>query len=155
MLGAGLRLYAIWFGLPYLRARPDEIDAVMHGQMVMRGDLNPHFFHWPSADVLHLRRRVYGRVGCARCPDSRRDRQRRPVSLPGPHRRRARGHGDHRGPLRPGPARRRRVDRHCGRDVSRCRDSPRARVALRHDRRAHDAARDGVAGAARPRSRRG
>ena len=48
MLGAGLRLYAIWFGLPYLRARPDEIDAVMHGQMVMRGDLNPHFFHWPS-----------------------------------------------------------------------------------------------------------
>jgi hypothetical protein len=48
LLGAGLRLYAIWFGLPYLRARPDEIDAVMHGQMVMRGDLNPHFFHWPS-----------------------------------------------------------------------------------------------------------
>jgi 4-amino-4-deoxy-L-arabinose transferase-like glycosyltransferase len=48
LLGASLRLYAIWFGLPYLRARPDEIDAVMHGQMVMRGDLNPHFFHWPS-----------------------------------------------------------------------------------------------------------
>ncbi len=48
LLGAGLRLYAIWFGLPYMRARPDETDAVMHAQMVMRGDLNPHFFHWPS-----------------------------------------------------------------------------------------------------------
>ena len=48
LLGAGLRFYGIWFGLPYMRARPDEIDAVMHGQMVMRGDLNPHFFHWPS-----------------------------------------------------------------------------------------------------------
>ena len=48
VLGALLRLYAIRFGLPYMRARPDEIDAVMHGQMVMRGDFNPHFFHWPS-----------------------------------------------------------------------------------------------------------
>jgi hypothetical protein len=48
VLGAVLRLHAIRFGLPYMRARPDEMDAVMHAQMVMRGDLNPHFFHWPS-----------------------------------------------------------------------------------------------------------
>ena len=48
MLGAVLRLSAIQFGLPYMRARPDETDAIMHGQMIMRGDLNPHFFHWPS-----------------------------------------------------------------------------------------------------------
>jgi hypothetical protein len=48
LLGAGLRLYAIRFGLPLMSARPDETDAVMHGHMVMRGELNPHFFHWPS-----------------------------------------------------------------------------------------------------------
>ena len=48
VLGAVLRLHAIRFGLPYMRARPDEVEAVVHGQMVMRGDLNPHFFHWPS-----------------------------------------------------------------------------------------------------------
>jgi hypothetical protein len=48
LLGAILRLLAIRFGLPYMRARPDETDAIMHAQMVMRADLNPHFFHWPS-----------------------------------------------------------------------------------------------------------
>ena len=47
-LGAMLRLYPVWFGLPYLNARPDETVALGHAVAVMRGDLNPHFFHWPS-----------------------------------------------------------------------------------------------------------
>jgi hypothetical protein len=47
-LGAMLRLYPVWFGLPYLNARPDETVALGHAVAVMRGDINPHFFHWPS-----------------------------------------------------------------------------------------------------------
>ena len=48
VLGAVLRLYAVWFGLPYLNARPDESTAIAHALDIMRGDFNPHFFHWPS-----------------------------------------------------------------------------------------------------------
>ena len=48
-VGAALRLYGIGFGLPYLHARPDEEVATgIAVQMLQTGDLNPHFFHWPS-----------------------------------------------------------------------------------------------------------
>jgi len=47
-VAAALRLFPVWFGLPYLRARPDEETAVWHALAVLRGDFNPHFFHWPS-----------------------------------------------------------------------------------------------------------
>ena len=47
-LGAVLRLFPIWFGLPYLGARPDEETAVVHALAILGGDPNPHFFHWPS-----------------------------------------------------------------------------------------------------------
>jgi 4-amino-4-deoxy-L-arabinose transferase-like glycosyltransferase len=67
-LGALLRLYPVWFGLPYLNARPDESVALGHAVAVMRGDFNPHFFHWPSltfylfAAALTLVSDVYGAV---------------------------------------------------------------------------------------------
>lgn len=48
LLGAGLRLFPIWFGLPYLGARPDEEVAVARAVAILGGDPNPHFFHWPS-----------------------------------------------------------------------------------------------------------
>src|SRR5579862_5666583 len=48
VVGALLRLFPIWFGLPYLRARPDEETALAHALEVLQGHLNPHFFHWPS-----------------------------------------------------------------------------------------------------------
>ena len=48
LLGAALRFFPIWFGLPYLRARPDEDAAVFRALGMLGGDLNPHFFHWPS-----------------------------------------------------------------------------------------------------------
>jgi 4-amino-4-deoxy-L-arabinose transferase-like glycosyltransferase len=48
LLGAALRFFPIWFGLPYLRARPDEDVAVLRALGVLNGDLNPQFFHWPS-----------------------------------------------------------------------------------------------------------
>ena len=48
LLGAALRLFPIWFGLPYPWARPDEEVAVGIALTMLGGDLNPHFFHWPS-----------------------------------------------------------------------------------------------------------
>ena len=47
-LAASLRLFPLWFGLPYLSARPDEGAAIGHATAMLGGDLNPHFFHWPS-----------------------------------------------------------------------------------------------------------
>ena len=48
LLGAALRFFPIWFGLPYQYSRPDETEAVGHALGILGGDLNPHFFHWPS-----------------------------------------------------------------------------------------------------------
>lgn len=48
VLGAALRLFPIWFGLPYPHARPDEETAVWRAAAMLGGDLNPRFFHWPS-----------------------------------------------------------------------------------------------------------
>ena len=48
ILGASLRFFPIWFGLPYQYSRPDETEAVGHALAMLGGDLNPHFFHWPS-----------------------------------------------------------------------------------------------------------
>ena len=45
---AVLRFVPIWFGLPYPLARPDEEVAIGIARKVLEGDLNPHFFHWPS-----------------------------------------------------------------------------------------------------------
>jgi hypothetical protein len=51
VLGAGLRFYGLWFGLPYVHARPDETSALGLATSVRSGDLNPHFFHWPSLTI--------------------------------------------------------------------------------------------------------
>ena len=48
LLGAALRFFPVWFGLPYERVRPDEETAVSIAARIREGDLNPHFFHWPS-----------------------------------------------------------------------------------------------------------
>lgn len=48
VIGAVLRLFPIWFGLPYLGARPDEQVATGFARHIVTDDLNPHFFHWPS-----------------------------------------------------------------------------------------------------------
>lgn len=47
-VGALLRFVPIWFGLPYPLARPDEEVAIGRAVEALNGDLNPHFFHWPS-----------------------------------------------------------------------------------------------------------
>ena len=49
VLAAGLRLWSIDFGLDIERARPDEEFVVGKGREILEtGDLNPHFFHYPS-----------------------------------------------------------------------------------------------------------
>ncbi|HEX6973637.1 MAG TPA: glycosyltransferase family 39 protein [Vicinamibacterales bacterium] len=48
VLAAALRLFPIWFGLPYSQTRPDEETAVAHAVAAHHWDLNPRFFHWPS-----------------------------------------------------------------------------------------------------------
>ena len=36
------------FGIPHIDARPDEIEVVGRAVRLLSGDLNPHFFHYPS-----------------------------------------------------------------------------------------------------------
>jgi len=48
VLGAALRFYALGFGLAYPHARPDESTAIGVASGILAGDLNPHFFNWPS-----------------------------------------------------------------------------------------------------------
>lgn len=48
VVGAVLRLFPIWFGLPYPHARPDEATTLGHAVAILAGDPNPHFFNWPS-----------------------------------------------------------------------------------------------------------
>lgn len=47
-LAAGLRFWGLGFGLPYLGARPDESEIVGRALRLLTGDLDPHFFHYPS-----------------------------------------------------------------------------------------------------------
>jgi 4-amino-4-deoxy-L-arabinose transferase-like glycosyltransferase len=74
ILGAALRLFPIWFGLPYAQARPDESVAIGHSLNILAGDPNPHFFNWPSltfyvfaglykaASVLHVPLDLYAQT---------------------------------------------------------------------------------------------
>jgi Dolichyl-phosphate-mannose-protein mannosyltransferase len=48
ILGAGLRLWGIGFGLPHPMTRPDEEFIVSKALGFFGGDYNPHFFEWPS-----------------------------------------------------------------------------------------------------------
>ena len=43
-----LRLFPIWFGLPYGFARPDEEVSTTVPTRMLEGTFNPQFFHWPS-----------------------------------------------------------------------------------------------------------
>ena len=51
--------------LPYCYARPDEAQAISGAAGVLAGDLNPHFFHWPSL-TFYLFAAVLGIVSIVR-----------------------------------------------------------------------------------------
>jgi 4-amino-4-deoxy-L-arabinose transferase-like glycosyltransferase len=48
LIAVALRIFPVWFGLPYLQARPDEAVSISRASGILGGDFNPHFFHWPS-----------------------------------------------------------------------------------------------------------
>ena len=51
IVGAGLRFYGLDFGLPHTQARPDEGVLLHRALSVASGDLNPHFFNYPSLHI--------------------------------------------------------------------------------------------------------
>ncbi len=46
--GFGLRMWGIDFGLPHEYCRPDETTTMYKALAIGAGDLNPHFFNYPS-----------------------------------------------------------------------------------------------------------
>ena len=48
LLGLGLRLWGLSFGLPNTLCRPDESTLVHRALAIGAGDPNPHFFNYPS-----------------------------------------------------------------------------------------------------------
>lgn len=72
LAGAVLRLFPIWFGLPYPQARPDEETAIGKALDALNDQPNPRFFHWPSltfyvfAGVLWTARALHGLIADAR-----------------------------------------------------------------------------------------
>jgi 4-amino-4-deoxy-L-arabinose transferase-like glycosyltransferase len=46
-----LRVWGIWFGLPFLHARPDEEKIVDIAVNMWRAGPNPHFFNYPTAFI--------------------------------------------------------------------------------------------------------
>jgi hypothetical protein len=63
--GLWLRVWSLGFGLPHPMARPDEEFIVSVALRLFSGDLNPHFFEWPSLYfyVVHAALRVAHAVG--------------------------------------------------------------------------------------------
>ena len=48
LLGIVLRVWGLHLGLPYAESRPDELTVVSKAMGFGGGDLNPHFFNYPS-----------------------------------------------------------------------------------------------------------
>ncbi|MBI2504724.1 MAG: glycosyltransferase family 39 protein [Candidatus Latescibacteria bacterium] len=63
-VGLGLRLWGLGFGLPNGYCRPDESTLVHKALGVGTGDLNPHFFNYPSLHF-YLLSVLYGLYFCA------------------------------------------------------------------------------------------
>lgn len=63
-LGLALRLWGLDFGLPNLNCRPDESTLVHKAAGMGTGDLNPHFFNYPSLHFYVLAV-LYGLYFCA------------------------------------------------------------------------------------------
>ncbi len=57
--GLVLRVWGLGFGLPHTEARPDESLLVHRALAVAGGDLNPHFFNYPSLHI-YLLAALYG-----------------------------------------------------------------------------------------------
>ncbi len=49
LLAFVLRIWALDFGMPFAESRPDELTVIAKAMGYGTGDLNPHFFNYPSA----------------------------------------------------------------------------------------------------------
>ena len=62
-LAFGVRLYGFWFGLPYVLSGDGENTFINPAvQMVVSGDLNPHWFGHPGSTVIYPLALVYGLI---------------------------------------------------------------------------------------------
>ena len=43
-----MRFYGLHFGIPHVWARPDELAVADIAKEFLRGDLNPHFWDYPT-----------------------------------------------------------------------------------------------------------
>ncbi|RKX69988.1 hypothetical protein DRP53_06405 [candidate division WOR-3 bacterium] len=61
LIGFGLRIWGISFGLPNIFARPDEARVINVAVRFFTGDMNPHFFFYPTLlmYLLHFIFRIY------------------------------------------------------------------------------------------------
>ena len=60
LLGCGVRFYGLGFGLPHTQCRPDE-DTIIHIALgFFSGDLNPHYFFYPTLYMYLLYTIYYG-----------------------------------------------------------------------------------------------
>ncbi|GMR11952.1 MAG: hypothetical protein BMS9Abin29_0138 [Gemmatimonadota bacterium] len=59
MLAGVLRFYALSFGFPLMEAGPDEVQIANRSLRFFTGDLNPHFFQYPTL-YLYLVAAAYG-----------------------------------------------------------------------------------------------
>jgi 4-amino-4-deoxy-L-arabinose transferase-like glycosyltransferase len=59
ILGLGLRLWGINFGLPFMYHPDEGVPVRIALRFVQTGNLNPEFFHWPSL-LFHLNALAYG-----------------------------------------------------------------------------------------------
>ena len=155
VFGAALRFVPIWFGLPFPHARPDETVALGLANSVRGGDLNPHFFHWPSLTIYIFAALNAAASAIRRAPQRR---SRIDVCRPGGCRarlRRRRWHPHPRRPFQNGAAHGQHHNRAAGGVFSGGLDSPRPGIALRDDGRTDDVVADHVTGASPARDRHG
>jgi hypothetical protein len=59
IIAAGLRFWGLAFGLPHDHCRPDEVTLAHHALSIGAGDLNPHFFNYPTLHF-YLLAIIYG-----------------------------------------------------------------------------------------------
>ncbi len=58
IFGLGLRLWGIGFGLPYIYHPDEALPVTIALRFLHTGDLNPHFYNWPSL-LLYLDALIY------------------------------------------------------------------------------------------------
>src|SRR5262245_4168766 len=51
LVGLGLRLWGVWYGLPYLYQTDEPFLVLSAWHMYQTGDMNPHFWDYPGLQI--------------------------------------------------------------------------------------------------------